>query len=226
VTVPADRAHPAQWSSAILDAIAPVLAGLGLPVHDPCAGTGVRLGRLCDELGLRFTGTEIEAPYIVDPRVRRGDSTMNGTYPADPYVVVTSPVYPNGMSDHFHARDDSTRHTYRQALAAIVGHDQELELNNMGRWGVRRGSRAIARHFDLADRCVRWWPTNVVVNVSDFLCRGESWPLVARWRHLLEHHGFVVDLELEVATPRQRFGANRHRADHEVVLVARKGVDP
>jgi hypothetical protein len=214
--------HPCRWTPAILAALEPAVAELGLAVHDPFAGTGVRLGQLCDRLGLAFTGTEIEAPFTVDPRVAQGDSTDPATYPPHPHVVVTSPAYPNGMADHFHARDGSRRHTYRQALAAIAGHDQSLHEHNMGRWGVRRGQRATARHFELADQCVRWWPAHVIVNVSDFPHRWALWPLVDRWRELLGRHGYVVDGELEVATPRQRNGANRHRADHETVLIARK----
>ena len=54
-----------RWTPGILDAIAPVIADLGLPVHDPFAGTGERLGRLCDRLGLPFTGREIEPEFLV-----------------------------------------------------------------------------------------------------------------------------------------------------------------
>src|SRR5690606_14377285 len=96
-----------------------------------------RLGELCDRLGLVFTGTELEPEFIADPRVRPGDSTMAQTYPAHEHAVVTSPAYPNGMTDHFRARDASRRHTYRQALATVLGHDRPLHPNNMGRWGNR-----------------------------------------------------------------------------------------
>lgn len=218
--------HPCRWTPAILAAVEPHIAGLGLAVHDPFAGTGERLGALCDRLGLAFTGTEIEAPFIIDRRVRQGDSTSALTYPAHRHCIVTSPVYPNGLADHFRARDGSLRHTYRQALASITGHDRPLAEANMGRHGIRSGHKAEARHFDLADRCVRRWPTDVVVNVSDFPHRWELWPLVDRWRALLARHGYMLTGELEVRTPRQRQGANPHRADHETVLIAHRKAAP
>jgi hypothetical protein len=219
--VPVKAIHPARWSPAILDAIAPVIDVWRLPVHDPFAGTGERLGARCDQLGLAFTGTELEAPFIVDPRVRPGDSTSILTYPRHEYCVVCSPVYPNGMADHFRASDDSRRHTYRQALAAINGYDRPLAGSNMGRHGVRGGLKAEARHFAIADRVVPLWPIRAVVNVSDFIYNRGRYPLVQRWRELLERHGYVIADEIPVATPRNGFGANGYRrVGHEMVLVA------
>ncbi len=217
----ASQHHPAQFSPEILDVIAPIVVKWGLPVHDPFAGPGARLGRLCDEHGLAFTGTEIEAPFIEDHRVQPGDSTMPLTYPGRPYAIVTSPAYPNGMADHFRARDDSERHTYRQARAAIVGDDAPLADNNMGRWGVRAGRRAFGRHMAIANRCVRWWPDRAIVNVSDFIMAGDRFPLVEHWGLLLIRHGYVTEEMIPVVTRRQRNGANAEaRVDHEVVLVA------
>lgn len=101
-------AHPARWSPQIIDVLRTELAGAPW-VHDPFAGTGERLGALCDEIGVEFSGTELEEAFIVDPRVVPGDSRDNRTYPRlpwpaigwGPYWIVTSPVYPNGMADHF-----------------------------------------------------------------------------------------------------------------------------
>lgn len=215
--------HPARWSPAILDAIEPWLTKLGLAVHDPYAGTGERLGALCDRLGLTFTGTEIQPEFIVDLRVDPGDSTLPLTYPATPFVIVTSPVYPSGMADHFRAQDGSKRHTYRQALAEIRGHDTELHPNNMGRWGVRRGRKAVERHFDLARRCIHHWSDDVIVNVSDFIYRHHVWALVDRWHDLLTEFDYQLVDEIEVETPRQRNGANGDlRVDHETILVAHR----
>jgi hypothetical protein len=215
--------HPARWSSAILEAIAPVIDGWRLPVHDPFAGTGERLGALCDRLGLTFTGTELEAPFIVDPRVKQGDSTSILAYPRQEHCAVTSPVYANGYCDHFRWKPHHkwTWNTYRHARARIVGHDQPLHENNMGRWGLRGGRKALARHFDIADRAVDHWPIRAVVNVSDFFAGDDIYPYVQRWRKLLDHHGYVIVDEIPVATPRNGFGANGHRrVDHEMVLVA------
>jgi hypothetical protein len=213
--------HPAKWSNDILAVIAPILRDWQLPVHDPFAGTGDRLAKLCDQLGVEFTGTEIEPEFARDQRVRSGDSTEPDTYPQAPYCVVTSPAYPNGMSDHFKAGDHSRRHTYRQALAQILGHDRPLHQNNMGRYGVRYGDKQLAQHYELARRCVQWWPDRVIVNVSDFITAGEVCPVVKAWTEMLEAHRYEITRTIEVPTPRQRHGANSElRVDHETVLVA------
>jgi hypothetical protein len=218
--------HPCRWTPAILDALEPWIVKLDLPVHDPFAGTGERLGQLCDQLGVAFTGTELEAEFIVDPRVRHGDSTHPDTYPTGPHVVVTSPVYPNGMTDHFHAQDDSRRHTYRQALAKTRGYDKPLHPNNMGQYGNRhrRSPASEDQHFAIAERCVAHWPEWVLVNVKDVATTTYTVDVVARWQALLEAHGYEVRELVEVSTPGQRHGANRgHRADSEAVIVARQG---
>lgn len=212
-----------RWTPAILDAIEPIIEEWQLPVHDPFANEGLRLGALCDRLGLAFTGTEIEPEYIIDFRVDPGDSTMPLTYPARPFATVTSPAYPNGWTDHFHAQDGSRRHTYRQALAAITGEDRPLHPNNMGRHGVRSGRRAEARHFAIAERCVAHWSDHVIVNVSDFITDGQRWPLVQRWHRLLDDAGYRVTESVPVKTPRQRNGANASaRVEDEMVIIARR----
>jgi hypothetical protein len=221
VSIATPDTHPAKFSPEILAVVTPILADWHLAVHDPFAGTGEGLAAVCDVLGLTFTGTEIEPEFIRDPRVRAGDSTDRDTYPTWPYCLVTSPAYPNGMSDHFRARDNSVRHTYRQALATILGHDRELHANNMGRYGIRRGARSLERHYDIAKRCVPWWPEHVIVNVSDFIVAGAEHPVVARWQAILDHHGYTLAEPINVPTRRQRNGANSElRVDHEAVLVA------
>ncbi len=223
MTVPATAAHPAQFSAPILAKLLEILPTFGLPVHDPFAGPGTRLANLCDHLGLAFTGTEIEAPFIVDTRVRQGDSTHPDTYPRPPYVVVTSPVYPNGMTDHFHAKDGSKRHTYRQGLADVLGFDRELHPNNMGRWGNahRRSKRSEGIHWDIAQQCVRHWPTWCVVNVKDVVAADYRVDVVDRWATLLQESGYAIMVEHAIATPGQRNGANGQlRADHEVIIEA------
>jgi hypothetical protein len=215
--------HPARWTPAVLDAMEPVIADLRLPVHDPFAGTGERLGQLCDTLGLSFTGTEIEPEFAVDQRVRSGDSTDANTYPPGAYVVVTSPVYPNGMADHFEAKDTSKRHTYRQALATNLGYDRPLHPNNMGRWGNahRRSQRSEDTHYGLARDCIRHWPERVIVNVKDVRATSYEVPVVNTWRAMLSEQGYRITAELWVPTPGQRHGANgRLRADGESVLIA------
>jgi 3'-phosphoadenosine 5'-phosphosulfate sulfotransferase (PAPS reductase)/FAD synthetase len=97
--------HPARFSQAIIERFTTLLEADEI-VHDPFAGTGERLGHLADALDLHFTGTEIERAFIVDPRVKQGDSRLMTTYPwpliyRAPFTIVTSPVYANGMADNF-----------------------------------------------------------------------------------------------------------------------------
>jgi hypothetical protein len=228
----AAKHHPAQFSPEVIDILRHLLTYMApLPVHDPFAGPGVRLGRLCDELDLIFTGTEIEPEFIVDPRVHEDDSTRAWSYPGThpdqrpgAFRIVTSPVYPNGMADHFNAQDDSKRHTYRQGLANINGYDRELHEANMGRYTARAGKKALTLHLDIAERCVRHWAAAkapVILNVSDFIVAGERFELVTQWWQLLQDHGYTIVRSIEVQTRRQRHGANGDlRVDHETIVIA------
>ena len=86
--------HPCQFSPEVLE----VLAGIIRPgehVHDPFAGPGLRLGRLCDQLGATFTGTDIESWPGRDQRVVAADARDPLSYPCKPFTIVTSPVYAN-----------------------------------------------------------------------------------------------------------------------------------
>jgi hypothetical protein len=217
--------HPARFSKELLPVLGRALADWRLPVHDPFGGTGERLGRLCDELGLEFTGTELEPEWIVDTRVRQGDSTDAGAYPTGEYVIATSPTYPNGMADHFKARDDSHRNTYRQALQRTRGGiDRELHPNNTGRYNNRRGQRIEARYWQLCRAAVAHWPGHVVVNVKNFHYQNDKlYLLVAKWTALLEEHGYTVRERVDVPCPGNRYGANRQRVETEAVLVCEGG---
>lgn len=223
--------HPAPFSAEVLDAMRAILAaghddGKIKRVHDPLAGEGVRLGALCDEIGLTFSGTEIEAPFIIDPRVKHGDSTKRGTYPRGPFVIATSPVYPNGMADDFHAQDSSERRTYRSARAAIVGKDERLHQNNQARWGYRGTplhSNARAMYWRLADKLVDCWGRSsmALVNVSDFYSGNRREAVVDGWVRTLHAHGFTISHVHEVETKRYRNGAGRaNRVEAEALIIA------
>lgn len=218
--------HPAQYSPEVLDAIRGLIDDTIL-VHDPFAGAGERLGALCDEIGCEFSGTEIEAAFIVDSRVVQGNSTDGSTYPVEPYTIVTSPVYPNGIADSFEARDNSKRRTYRSALAKIVGHDRELHPDNQGRWGYRGtplSSPARAVYWSIAERVIGCWQDAdaAIVNVSDFIAGDRQEPVVAGWTRLLAAAGWDVSA-IPVSTKRWKYGANRERrVDAEVLLLCSK----
>ena len=219
------RKHPCPYTPRILSALPGLLRARESHVHDPFAGEGSRLGAFCDEWGITFTGTEIEPSLIVDPRVAVGDATVQFDYPLDAHTIVTSPVYPNGMADHFKATDASDRNTYRQVVASIEGGDRPLHTNNMGRWGYRgRGERSKARkaYWKLAHDSVACWQVeHAIVNVKDFMVGDHVEPVVEQWADTLRYHGFVIKREVVVPTPGQRRGANhRLRLDHEIILDA------
>jgi hypothetical protein len=215
--------HPARYTEAILAAVADIVA-CGSHVHDCYAGTGERLGRLADRHGWTFTGTEIEASFIVDQRVAHGDATDPITYPTTEHVIITSPAYPNGMADDFAAANPTKRNTYRAAIHRIEGADRRLHPNSMGQYGYRPGRRVAekkAAYWRLARATVTCWTASrVLVNVKDFIhSKGVVEPVVEPWAELLAEHGYRVADRIVVETSGQRFGANRHRVDHEVILV-------
>jgi hypothetical protein len=246
--------HPAQYSQQVLVVLRWLLP-TGTRIHDPFAGPGSRLGGLADERLLHFTGTEIEPGFIADPRVKQGDATDPATYPAPRqcvkcggtydvpgwahamrvecpdhdasvgYTIVTSPVYPNGMADHFKSTDKSERRTYRHGLAKLTGNpDVELATRNMGRWGYRGrklDSPARMMYWSLARQAAACWTgaERVLLNVSDFKAGTVTVPVIEGWVHTLAGVGFnVIDVH-RVKTPRYRNGQNAaERVEHEVVL--------
>lgn len=225
--------HPARFSDSIVQYLKTVLEE-GEHVHDPFAGTGEFLGQLADEIGFRFTGTEIEQSFIVDPRVKVGDSTLAETYPRRySWVGCTSVVYPNGVADNFATSDKEKkvwkRNTYRHSIVrATNGEQTELTPNNMGAFGYRgtkREGRSLKRqaYWDLAERCVVHWggARKFFLNVSDFVSGDDIEPVTDDWRKLFENHGWtVIDVE-HIPTPRylNASDASRdQRMDAETVL--------
>lgn len=219
--------HPARYSPQIIDAFRTLLAGAP-HVHDPFAGTGERLGALCDELGVTYSGTELEAPFIVDPRVWAGDSRQQRYYPItrNGYWIVTSPTYGNGMNDNFKPADASKRYTYRAALIEATGdRDAALTDGNTGAHGYRSGVKAAARYWELNAQVVAQWghAERAIVNVSDFYKGDERVGIVAGWGDLLRANGWRLLELIPVETPRMRNGSNRgKRVEHESIIVAER----
>lgn len=212
--------HPAPYHDRIVDEIG-TLAGIWLPpgivVHDPFAGDGRKLAALCDRLGYTYSGTDLEMWASADHRVRVADATRADSYPADEFVVITSPTYNNGMNDSFNPRDTSIRMTYRVA----AGH--QLDLTNTGRWSGRGSDTHECRYWDLSRQAVQHWPSMVFVNVKDSIRAGVVYPLVNMWRKVLEEFGYTVEQVAEVKTPGNRRGQNHDaRVDAEHIIVARR----
>lgn len=210
------KSHPAPFSDSIVEELGrliPLHVPTGSVIHDPFAGEGLHLGALCDRLGYRFSGTDLEPWLGADPRVLIGDATLVESYPTDPFVVVTSPTYNNGVNDHFAPKDDSRRLTYR------VHAGRELHPNNTGRYSGRRSKKDEAAYWRLTRRAITHWPQRVIVNVKDSTRAGETYPLIALWTDLLGEFGYSVE-RVDVGVRGWRFGANSEaRADSEAILV-------
>ena len=65
--------HTCQFSPELLEVLA-LLIRPGEHVHDPFAGPRVRLGRVCEQLGATFSGSDIEAWPGCDARVAVADA--------------------------------------------------------------------------------------------------------------------------------------------------------
>lgn len=209
--------HPAPFTDAIvveLTRLIRIHVPRGLGIHDPFAGEGRRLARLCDQLGYVFTGTDLEPWRDADPRVHVGDATDPASYPPWPHAIVTSPTYNNGVNDHFEPRDTSVRMTYRVAVG------RPLHPNNTGRYSGRGSVAAEAEYWRITEAAVAQWPDLALVNVKDSYRARRIYPLTRLWAALLRRHGYQVRRR-GVGTPGWRRGENHEaRADGETILIA------
>lgn len=218
--------HPAKFSPSILDVIRDQLAvrvaedAIGL---DPFAGVG-----RCHELGWWVAGNELEMPWcrehVGKGPVACGDATRLPYRSAVFDFAITSPTYGNRFADKHNARDGSTRRSYTHDLrAALDDPDYHLHPNNTGgmKWGADYW-RMHGRAYDEVWRVLKDGGV-FIVNVSDFVRRGEIVRVVDWHRRTLHARGFTVEQEVAVETPRMRYGANGDaRAAEEKVLVCEK----
>lgn len=203
--------HPSEYSPEIVDALTPILAKLApARVHDPFAGRGLRLGALCDRLGIAFTGTDLETWEGADPRVKLGDSSEASTYPAEDFVVVTSPVYLGNRisSDYVNGPTPWTKSNGRRAYGISLG--RALHSRNLA-----RQCRSAPAYYRGHAEAVKHWDRVVVLNVDA--------PIREGWLALLTSEGYAVREVKGVETRRYRGPANSEkRADYEVVIVAER----
>lgn len=212
--------NPAPFSDSVIEALRvliPKYVSQSYEIHDPFAGEGMKLGALCDRLGYRFTGIDLECWDESDPRVHLGDSTSPGTYPIVPYAVVCSPTYNNGVNDHWNPKDKSTRLTYRTR----AGHD--LHLNNTARWSGRRSKRGEENYWAITYAVVANWPNLVMVNLKNSIRAKEIYPLIDKWVDLLQSYKYEIVDVVFPACPGWRFGQNGSaRMDAEIIIVAQR----
>lgn len=209
--------HPARFSKAVLAVLEPLIDqyctnGIST-VHDPFAGTGERLARMVRGKFLLYSGTDIEDWAGRDHQVYIGNSTVQATYPREPFIVVTSPVYFENRisSDYVEGPLDTTKTRGRHAYGISLG--KPLDQDNMAR--LCRMSRG-SEHDAMALACMRWWPERALVNVDS--------PIADRWVRLAWEAGYVAYRRIEAKTRRLSGGLTgvSKRAPHEVVLVLRR----
>ncbi len=206
--------HPAQYSPEVIDALAGLI-GAGSWIHDPFAGVGIRLGRLCDRLGATFTGGDIEAWPGADPRVAVVDALQPTGYPTEPFVLCTSPVYGNKrLGDYPNGPLPTTNVKGRLTYGIAKG--GPLHPRNFARWSGR--PYFMAEYWRLHAEVVQVWARvapRVFLNVDE--------PIAEGWAGLLEDAGYRVTQVIPVRTQRYRgLAHDDKRADHEVVIVATK----
>jgi hypothetical protein len=212
--------QPAPFSYPIIDALTyliPRHIPRGLRIHDPFAGDGRKLGELCQGLGYKFSGTDLERWQGRYKGVLVGDATKARSYPSEPFALITSPSYNNGINDHFEPKDDSTRNTYRVA----AGH--ALHVNNTGRYSGRHSPRAEQKYWQLHKLAIQHWPEIALINLKDSIRDGKIYPLTSMWAVMLRENGFKVRQVEEVLCPGNRYGANsKLRLDMEFILLAKR----
>ena len=229
-----DVLHPAKFSKTVLkelqaivdDERARVPIREWLNILDPFAGTG-RIHELADwKRNIETFGIEIEPEWAhLHPNTQVGDATALPFEVRSVQMVVTSCTYGNRLADHHQPKDASIRRSYTFDLRNMTGDPtRELARNNTGLY-LFTNPRYKALH-EAAWREV--WRVLVpgglfVLNISDFI-RNKKVVNVVRW-HIdkLMDMGFSVEKEIEVPTPRLRFGAHMEaRVAHEKIFCMRR----
>lgn len=202
--------HPARFSKAVLDVVKPLIDHYGLPVHDPFAGTGERLGRAVRGMLLEYSGTDIEEWQDMDWGVAIGDSRVAATYPRGDFLVVTSPVYFGNRisSDYVEGPLDTTKSRGRHAYGISLG--RPLHPDNMARL-----CRATKReeHDTFALEVMKHWRYRALLNVDA--------PLANQWVRIAWMAGYITTARIPAKTRRLQGGlaGAKKRAPNEVILV-------
>lgn len=220
--------HPAMFTPAIVDLMVERLANVRGTLIDPFAGMGMHLHRFCGP-GRRVIGYEIEQPWVdaggsaTAGLIRQGDSTKLPHRKGSIAAIFTSPVYPNRMTDHHRARDNSERRSYTHDIRTMTGNaGYELAVNNAGKMS---GGLASADYRTLNVRvlreCLRVARPGAVLllNVSDSYMDDEIQSVTAWFIAAAQKIGWEWRTADRVPTPRMRRGKNgTKRVDGEWVL--------
>lgn len=218
--------HPAQFSaelySAFLDITIPLSQQGVRRWLDPFAGVGNFFNLIPRDCWPESVGVEIEPEWASQREgVILGDSRhlvrMFGANSFD--GVISSPVYPNGMTDNFEAGAKSgrayRRQTYRQSLG------RPLSIGSTA--GVGRGltKRHNMMHTEIAQEIVQVLRPggHLLWNVKDVIVKGEIVRVTTWWVALWTVLGLGLVEVHDVPCPGYRYGQNRDlRVEEEEIL--------
>jgi hypothetical protein len=214
--------HPATYTKAFIPKFAELLYECR-NVLDPCAGTG-KIAMIKD---YGYTGrvvcNEIEPEWVKDSIYKVdewhiGDAAdMNWAPDGSFEAICTSPTYGNRMADHFNAKDNSRRITYKHYLGR--------DLHNVNTGKMQWGNEYKSKHIAIYKECVRVLNFNglFILNISDHIRNGEIIP-VSDWHKVsLLNLGLTLIDGIQLKTPRMNFGANRQlRVQNEIIFVFKK----
>lgn len=218
--------HPAKFTASIIEVAAPFLDGYS-PVLDMFAGTG----GVYKILDYGYSGSEsdivaveIEPEWVAcHPLVIQGDALALSFPDNYAQAVFTSCSYGNRMSDSFVPGEGwelakRTRNTYAHKLGRKLspGNGAAFQWGDDYRRFHRSAWEEARRVFDKSSG------GPFILNTSNHI-RGGVEQMVTEWHvDQMIDLGFVVDRELRVSTPRNRYGSNRGaRVEYESVHIFR-----
>lgn len=231
--------HPAVFSDNLIEPITEMLGdGRGGLLLDPCAGLGLKLMDIALKGDWIPYGVDIEHYLYADHShgcVVQGDSTnlrplqegcLVDCIPSRFDGAVTSFVYPNGMADDFHAKDDSTRHTYVHRLrAAFKDPTIELRANNMARMNPRRSAKAMDRFYGIQQMIIGE-VFRVLESGAPFVVNAKDTKYsayVARTTEQLLIAGFHIEEKRKLAAHGLNHGVGHEgKAEFEELILARR----
>ena len=213
--------HPAKYTDSFIPVFNDLLQGRE-KVFDPFAGTG----KLAEIKNFGFSGqvfcNEIEiewaeaCKYYVDKWTICDAEFL-------PYenkffdAICTSPTYGNRMADHFNAKDDSKRITYRHYLG------KPLNIENTGR--MQWGDKYKNKHANVYKECLRVLKLDgiFILNISDHIRKGELINVSDWHKQIMIEIGFALKDTIQIKTRRMKFGENNKlRVDYENIFVFSK----
>ena len=216
--------HPAKYTDALLPIFAEELKGKS-KVIDIFAGT-CKISKIKD---FGYVGeiycNEIE-PEWANMGIGKVDNITTCDAESLPYkseyfdAICTSPTYGNRMADSHNAKDNSVRNTYTHKIG------RKLNEENTGamQWGEKYRDKHL-KIWREAKRILK--PGGVLVlNISNHIRKGEI-VYVSDWHvDTLIDMGFLLEKEIKIETPRNRFGSNSDkRVPYESVFILNKSIE-